>query len=69
MLEVLVIGALIGATGAIGNAVRERRSARVHRQLQDIEFDRIMRSQQIHQTVAQARRDMVNEARRRSSAT
>ncbi len=65
ILETLAIGSVVvGSVTAAAGVLARRREQVVHRQLQNIEFDRLMRSQAIHQTVAQARRAMVDEARR-----
>jgi hypothetical protein len=67
MIETLIAVGLASAAAATGRAVQVKREQRVTRRLQDIEFERLMRSQQIHHTVASARKAMVDEVRRSRS--
>jgi hypothetical protein len=64
IIESFVIGAVVSVVGTAVRSFRIYRESASNRQIQNIEFDRLMRSQDIHQTVAQARRAMVDEARR-----
>ena len=61
IIESIVVGGIVSGIAAGVRVLREHRAASTRRRLQNIEFDRLMRSQQIHQTVAQARRAMVDE--------
>jgi hypothetical protein len=64
MIELFIVGGLASAGVTAVHAIREHRTAATRRQLQNIEFDRLLKSQEIHHTVSQARKQMVEEAHR-----